>query len=202
MTPDLHLAMHGVAIKKHGTTAEIAGVAGLPLPRAEAALKLGVDGGRVLETGGRYVLSPAGQMILAAEYSRFCSALRAHEAFVAAATERFERINNELKQLITDWQTLELGGKRVPNDHSDQAYDRRIIDRLGDLHERFEPILRALVAAEPRLAVYARKLGEALEQAEEGNASAVSDARSESYHTVWFELHEDLLRLTGRQRAE
>ena len=43
---------------------------------------------------------------------------------------------------------------------------------------------------------------EALEQAEDGNVNAVSDARSESYHTVWFELHEDLLRLTGRQREE
>ena len=202
MTPDLHLVMHGVAIKKHGAAADVASVSGLDPARAEAALKAAVDGVRVLETGGRYVLSPAGQMILAAEYSRFYDALRANAAFMAAATERFERINLELKQLITDWQTVEIGGKRVPNDHADKAYDEAIIGRLGDLHERFEPILKALVAGEPRLGVYARKLGEALEQAEDGNTAAVSDARSESYHTVWFELHEDLLRLTGRQREE
>ena len=202
MIPDLHLVMHGVAIKKHGTAADIASVAGLPEARATAALKQGVDGSRIIETDGRYVLSPAGQMIVASEYSRFHADLRNNAAFMAAATERFERINVDLKQLITDWQTVEIGGKRVPNDHSDKAYDETVIGRLGDLHERFEPILKALVAGEPRLGVYARKLDEALEQAEDGNLGAVSDARSESYHTVWFELHEDLLRLTGRQREE
>ena len=30
----------------------------------------------------------------------------------------------------------------------------------------------------------------------------VSDARLPSYHTLWFELHEDLLRILGRRRAE
>ena len=30
----------------------------------------------------------------------------------------------------------------------------------------------------------------------------VSDARIESYHTVWYELHEDLLRLMQRERSE
>ena len=131
MIPDLHLAMHGVAIKKHGSAADIASVAGLSEARAAAALKQGVDGGRVIETGGRYVLSPAGQMILASEYSRFCANLRQNATFMAAAAERFERINVELKQLITDWQTVELGGKRVPNDHADKAYDQAVIGRLG-----------------------------------------------------------------------
>jgi hypothetical protein len=119
-----------------------------------------------------------------------------------ASCERFERINVDLKQLITDWQTLELGGKRVPNDHSDADYDQRIIDRLGDLHERFEPIIKGLVAGAARLAVYQEKLTAALDAAEDGDVAAVSDARTDSYHTVWFELHEDLLRLTGRQREE
>ena len=41
-----------------------------------------------------------------------------------------------------------------------------------------------------------------LEKAEDGKVEWVSDARIESYHTVWFELHEDLLRLLGRQREE
>jgi hypothetical protein len=30
----------------------------------------------------------------------------------------------------------------------------------------------------------------------------VSDARTPSYHTVWFELHEDLLRVLDRERDE
>jgi hypothetical protein len=201
MNTDLHLVMHAVAIRKHGAAEDIAALASLPLARTAEMLASAVAGGRVLEANGRYLLSPAGQLILASEYSRFCGELRATPAFVAAY-ERFERINVELKQLITDWQTLELGGKRVPNDHSDRSYDQRIIDRLGDLHERFEPVLKALVAGASRLKVYQKKLLAALEKAENGETAAVSDARSDSYHTVWFELHEDLLRLMGRQREE
>lgn len=201
MNTDLHLVMHGVAIRKHGGVVDIAGVCGLSDARVQQVLASGVALGRIVDANGRFLLSPAGQLILASEYSRFYVNLRADVAFNAAC-ERFERINAELKQLITDWQTLAIGGRRVPNDHSDAAYDRRIIDRLGGLHERFEPILLALIAGESRLGLYQQKLDAALEKAEAGATAAVSDARSDSYHTVWFELHEDLLRLGGRQREE
>lgn len=201
MIPDLHLAMHGVAVKKHGTAEAVAAVAGLPLLQVSAALAGAVAKGRVAEAEGRFVLTPAGRMILDGEYSRFHLDLRANQAFTGAY-ERFETINRELKQIITDWQTVEIGGRRVANDHANKAHDDRIIDRLGSLHDRFEPILNTLVAAVPRLACYRDKLGLALDKAADGEIAWVSDARSESYHTVWFELHEDLLRLLGRTRDE
>ncbi len=201
MNTDLHRVMHGVAIKKHGGAADIAAVAGLPLTRVQAVLGGAVDGGRVAVVEDRYLLTPAGQMILAGEYSRFCGALREDAAFLAAY-ERFEVVNKPLKQLVTDWQTVEMGGSRVPNDHADSEYDDRVINRLGELHERFEPVMHQLVAREPRLAVYGKKLEHALERAEDGQVAWVSDAKLDSYHTVWFELHEDLLRLLGRQRDE
>ena len=201
MTTELHLVMHAVAIKKHGDATAVASVAGLSLPQVECTLAGALAGGRVAAVDGRYLLTPAGQVIVAAEYSRFYDALRADAGFVAAY-ERFEVVNRVLKQLITDWQTRDIGGKRVANDHSDADYDERIVARLGQLHERFEPILKQLIAGAPRLGVYARKLAQALEKAEDGDAAWVSDARQESYHTVWFELHEDLLRLLGRVRDE
>ena len=77
-----------------------------------------------------------------------------------------------------------------------------MIGRLGDLHERFEPILNKLCAGEPRLKAYSDKLGVALEKAEHGELAWVSDAKLDSYHTVWFELHEDLLRILGHVREE
>lgn len=199
--PDLHLVMHAVAIRKHGAAEAIAEVAGLPPVRVAPALALGVAKGRLVEAGGRYLLSPAGRLMLDGEYSRYYGDLRADARF-AGGYERFEVVNRDLKQLITDWQTVEIGGKRVANDHSNDEYDGRILDRLGDLHERFEPILKALVACAPRLAVYAKKLDAALAKAEDGDIAWVSDARIDSYHTVWFELHEDLLRLLGRVRDE
>ena len=97
---------------------------------------------------------------------------------------------------------MEVAGSRVPNDHSNQDYDDGIIDRLGGLHERAEVVLGALTAPEARLSRYTDKLLIALEKAEDGETDFVSGARVESYHTVWFELHEDLLRILGQERDE
>lgn len=205
MTPkqptNLHLVMHGVAIKKHGSATQVAAISGLPLAAVARELAWAVANGRVAEADGRYLLTPAGQMILMGEYSRFCDSLRGTVAF-RGAYERFEIINRDLKQIITDWQTLDVGGQRIANDHSNREYDARVIDRLGDLHERFEPILQQLVAAVPRLRHYADALTAALERAEAGEIAWVSDVKLDSYHTVWFELHEELLRLVGRAREE
>jgi hypothetical protein len=119
-----------------------------------------------------------------------------------AAYDDFEKINVLLKHLITDWQTMDVGGEKLPNDHSNKDRDQKIIDRLGDLHERSEPILKRMVAGLPRLGIYLEMLTAALEKAEDGAIEWVSDARIASYHTVWFELHEDLLRALGRERVE
>lgn len=198
---DMHLALHGVAIKKHAAAAVVADAVGLSEARADGLLKEAATGGRVVEAQGGYVLSPAGRMILDNQYSRFYGALRADLAFVAAY-ERFVRVNVELKQVITDWQTLDVGGQKVRNDHSNKDYDADVLDRLGDVHERYEPILAQLIRGLPRLAVYRHKLEGALEEAERGQIQWVSDAKLESYHTVWFEMHEDLLRVLGRVREE
>ena len=199
--PALHLVMHGVAIKKHGDTAQIAAVSGMPAALAEVELARAIANGRIAEVGGKYLLTPAGQMILMGEYSRFYADLRRDQGF-GAAYARFELINRDLKQLVTDWQTLEVGGQRIANDHTNRAHDARIIDRLGALHERFEPVLKSLTAAVPRMQHYERGLVHALERAEAGDGTWVSEVKIDSYHTLWFELHEELLRLIGRQREE
>lgn len=198
---DMHLVLHWVAIKKHATAAVVAEASGLAVELATGLLQTATAGGRLLEAQGGYALTPAGRMILDNQYSRYYDGLRASQTFLATC-ERFERINLELKQLITDWQTVEVGGQRVRNDHSDAQYDAGILDRLGALHERFEPLLAQLIAGLPRLAIYRHKLEHALAEAEAGRTQWVSDARLESYHTVWFELHEDLLRILGRKRDE
>ena len=139
---EMHLALHGVAIKKHAAAEAVAAAVGLTPARAAALLAEAAAGGRVVEAQGAYALTPAGRMILDNQYSRFYDALREDEAFIAAY-ERFERVNVELKQVITDWQTLDVGGQKVRNDHSDKEYDGEVLDRLGEVHERFEPILAA-----------------------------------------------------------
>lgn len=195
------LAYHGLAIKRHADAVAVAGLTGLAETRVRALLAEAVATGRAIETRGAMVLTPLARLALEGRYSLHFAALRVDAAFVAAY-ESFERINRTLKQVITDWQTIDVAGARVANDHRDRAHDEAVIDRLGAVHEQIEPVLKALARALPRLAVYSKKLLAALEAAEDGDYEWVSDVRRESYHTVWFELHEDLLRIMGRTREE
>jgi hypothetical protein len=198
---DAHLVMHGLAIKKHATPEAIAGILGLEPSHVQAILIGLVAAGRAMDAQGRYLLAPAARMALDSDYSRHYGELRVNADF-KAGYQAFDRINGDLKTLITDWQTIEIGGERVPNDHGDSDHDAKIIDRLGALHERAESALTLLARAAPRMQIYKVKLLAALEKAEDGAIAWVSDARIESYHTLWFELHEDLLRLMGREREE
>jgi hypothetical protein len=198
---ETQLVMHGLAIKKHGTPEAVAGILGLDAAQVRAVLAKLVEAKRVVETQGKYLLTPPARMALDAHYSGLCGDLRANAAF-KAGYEGFERINGALKSLITDWQTVAVGGERVPNDHGNEDYDAKIIDRLGELHERATAVVAQLAGALPRMSIYGDKLQTALEKAEDGKIEWVSDAKIESYHTLWFELHEDLLRLMGREREE
>jgi hypothetical protein len=198
---EAHLVMHGLAVKKQGTPEAIAGILGLDASEVKAIIAQLMEAKRVIEVQGKYLLTPPARMALDSDYSRLYADLRTNPQF-KAGYEGFERINGALKQLITVWQTVTVAGERVPNDHSDKDYDRNIIDRLGELHERAEMVLDQLAGAVPRMKVYRDKLLAALEKAEDGAVAWVSDAKIESYHTLWFELHEDLLRLMGREREE
>jgi hypothetical protein len=195
------LVFHATAIKRHAPAAAIAALAGLPVEQAQGELDAALASGRAMEAKGAYALTPLAGVALQARYAGHFAALREDPGF-HGAYEQFERINNRLKQIITDWQTLTVGGQKVPNDHSDKAHDATVIDRLGALHEQAEAILAKLATGLPRLKYYGDKLLAALEKAEDGEAEWVSDVRRDSYHTVWFELHEELLRIMGRERQE
>lgn len=201
MNAEQHLVLHGLAIKKYALPDAIASLLGLPEDRVKSVLAEGVVKGTVLDVGGKFAVSPTARMSLQSNYGRFCGALRSSKEFRDAHLA-FEKVNVDLKALITDWQTLKIGGKLVPNDHSDESYDEQILKRLAKLHGQAEKVLTALAAVLPRMRIYLQKLEEALEKAEEGDIAWVSDAKTESYHTVWFELHEDLLCLLGEQRKE
>jgi hypothetical protein len=196
-----HLVMHGLAVKKHATPEGVAGIVGLETDEVRKVLVNLVEAKRVAEANGKYLLTPAARMALDCDYSRLYADVRVHPDF-KAGYEGFERLNGALKQLITNWQTLPVGGGRVPNDHSNKDYDAKIIDRLAELHERAELVLKRLAGVVPRFQIYDEKLQAALRRSEDGAIQWVSDAKIESYHTLWFELHEDLLRLMGREREE
>jgi hypothetical protein len=195
------LVLHGTAIKRHAPPAAIAELTGLEEPDVQAILDQAVATGRAIEAKGGYALTPLARLAIEGNYSREFGDCRTDADF-DSAYQKFERINVTLKQLITDWQTISIGGTKVANDHSDKAHDDAVIGRLGDIHEQAEAVLAKLSARVPRMKSYSTKLLHALEAAEDGDHEWVSDIRRDSYHTVWFELHEDLLRIMGQERDE
>ncbi|MEQ8345604.1 MAG: hypothetical protein RIB84_17485 [Sneathiellaceae bacterium] len=198
---DKFLAMHALAIKKFGTADAVAAVIGEAAGDVAPAIEEAVGAGEAISGKGAYMLTPKGQAALKAAYPAVFAAQRGDAAFTGAY-DRFEAVNRDLKQVITDWQTMEVAGEQVPNDHSDADYDAGVIDRLGGLHERAEPVLKQLAAALPRLQRYLERLEAALDKVEGGDTAWVSGAKIDSYHTVWFELHEDLLRILERERDD
>lgn len=195
------LALHGLAVKKAGSAAAVAEILGRPEEEIATALDAAAAGGRVLAAKEMFMATPAGRAWLDEQYPVAFAELRANPE-ATAAYERFERINSSLLSLFTDWQMVPAGNERVPNDHSDPKYDHDIIDKLGALHERAHRPLQQFAELVPRLAEYLRRLEAAYDKALAGEHEWVSGARIDSYHTVWFELHEDLLRMLGRVREE
>lgn len=196
------LALHGLAVKKAGSPAAVAVVLGGDEEAIAGALEAAVAEGRAAGAKGTYMVAPAGRQWLEEQYPTVFADFRANPD-ATDAYERFEKINRDLLALFTDWQMMpSAGGERVPNDHSDADYDHGVVDRLGAQHERAEKVLDRFAAIEPRLGVYRERLDDAYEKVLAGEIDWVSGARIDSYHTVWFELHEDLLRMLGREREE
>lgn len=118
------------------------------------------------------------------------------QARLAAAYEDFDAHNNELKQVISDWQ-LRDGN---PNDHTDADYDGTVIARLHNLEQAFAPLRVQIAECAPRLAQYSVRFEYALEQIDAGDSTYVARPITDSYHTVWFEFHEELIGLLGLSR--
>lgn len=196
------LSLHALAVKKAGNAEAVAAILGVAEADVAPALEAHVEAGRAAGANGMFMVAPSGREWLDERYPEAYAEFR-DDPESSDAYERFEKINRELLKLFTDWQMMPAaGGERVANDHSDADYDAGIVDRLGAQHERAEKVLDRFAALDPRLGVYKTRLDDAYDKVLAGEHDWVSGARIDSYHTVWFELHEDLLRMLGREREE
>jgi hypothetical protein len=118
---------------------------------------------------------------------------------VSMAYDDFLVLNPELLDLCGAWQVRSTGGVTTANDHTDAAYDARVLDLLTDLDRRADAVCADLSAVMPRFQRYRDRLSYALSRAKAGELDYVTD-RLDSYHTVWFQLHEDLLVTLGIPR--
>ncbi|HYL40634.1 MAG TPA: PEP-utilizing enzyme, partial [Candidatus Binatus sp.] len=117
---------------------------------------------------------------------------------VAAALDAFLELDRRVKAIVTDWQIRPRDGddraaEPLLNDHSDPAYDADVVARLGSVHDAALSWTGNLARAWPAATRYAIRLVQAIDQVRAGDGRFVASPRVDSYHGIWFELHEDLI---------
>ena len=137
-----------------------------------------------------------GERLLAAELDATGA-----RATVAAAYDRFMQVNKDLLATCTAWQVRDEGSGAL-NDHADAAYDAEVIGRLGEIDDAVQPICADLASALERFGRYGHRLATARTRVEQGEVDWFTKPMIDSYHTVWFQLHEDLLNTLGIERSQ
>lgn len=121
---------------------------------------------------------------------------------VEAAHTAFLRLNDRFLATLTRWQIRPRPGDALArNDHDDVRWDERVLDELASYGRRLGPVGATLTAVLDRFAGYDRRYAAALARVEAGQHAWVDGTGIDSCHTVWIQLHEDLLATLGLERG-
>jgi hypothetical protein len=155
-----------------------------------------VEAGLAMTRGQNLALTPAGRQAharwarLPAGSPEGAAGLEAYRAFLP--------LNAQLLRICTDWQLRPDGSL---NDHSDSAYDFKVLERLDRLDAHIAALVNKLAEAVPRFAAYPGRLTAALDRIAD-DRQWLASPRCDSYHTVWMQMHEDLLTAVGASRED
>ena len=198
------LVLHGLRVSGIAGAGTIAEVSGLHLDRVAATLDDLLDEGLVTHREGAisgWSLTSAGRE----EHRRLVDEAVDVDGVrddVRVAYSRFLELNPRLLAAVTRWQVREVDGAPIVNDHADAEHDASVLEELGSIHEGVAPILADLAAAVPRFGRYEPGLAAALAAVRTGDLDMVAKPLVPSYHTLWFELHEDLLATLSLERSD
>lgn len=104
----------------------------------------------------------------------------------------FESHDLEFKELANAWQQA--------NDESERE---ELIAALAEFHRDVEAFFASFSESiRNEYETYVADLESALQTLRDGNRDFYTGTEVDSYHTVWFRLHDDLLRTLGKQRDE
>lgn len=198
------LVLHALRLK--GVAGADAVASTVDLPEADVARHLDAMAGAGLVVRREGLLTgwqltaagrEEGERSLAAELDAAGARSAAEGAY-----RRFRTLNPGVLDACSRWQVKEVAGRLVRNDHADPAYDEKVLNDLDDaLADGAVPLFGRLPEALARFGRYRPLLAAALDRARAGEGDYVTKPVLASFHTVWFELHEDLLATLGLDRA-
>lgn len=187
--------LQGIRLKGRVGLDDLAATLGAE-PQTVAPVVDALSGAGLLVAGRTLRITPEGRtrldQLLAEERSG------ADVQTVRNAYRNFRAVNAEFKALVSDWQVKDGS----PNAHDDRDYDTAVLTRLERVHELTLPILAEVATQIPRLAHYGERLTAALQKVRSGDAAWLTRPIVDSYHTVWFELHEELIAVAGLTRED
>lgn len=200
------LALHVLRVRGVTDTAEIAAVTGFDEPSVVAVMEQHRANDFVtLRTGSLpgWSLTQFGR-----DEDAQLAARELDDAGARGTVENlysdFMELNASLLRLCTDWQLLPPVDNKTPpelNRHDDADYDAGVIAHLGKVDDAVQPICAGLADALARFSSYGRRLATARSRVEAGDNDWMTKPMIDSYHSVWFELHEDLLATLGIERG-
>ena len=200
MPTDEFFVLHGLRLKGLASAEAIEDAWGVESAAGHLAELAGSGCCQYRETprASGYLLLPPGRDL----HGRLLEGVRdeAGASALAALSDvysRFEPLNSEFKDLCSRWQ-IKVG---APNDHTDPGYDDSRITELDELHGRFLPLVVRAGRALPHFQRYPPRFREALRRLrDDGDLEWFTKPLVDSYHTVWYEFHEDLIATLGRER--
>jgi hypothetical protein len=202
--PNLELlVLHALRLSGFATSEGVAARWTLDEQKVRQALDAaGVDGWVIHRDGrmGGWLLTAKGRShaedLIAAELDASGARRVAERSY-----ESFRPLNVRFLAICTDWQLREVDGERTINDHADPRHDRAVIDRLGAVHPEVVTLVASMSARLDRFESYEARFAHALGRVRANDVDWLTKPVIDSYHTVWFELHEDLLATLGRSRS-
>jgi hypothetical protein len=185
------------AVRLKGRVSEADLVATLDEEPADIAATLAqLTAAGLLVEGRALRISPEGRERLNALLAEERSGV--DQNVLAKSYDDFRAVNNEFKGLLSDWQIKD----GQPNSHDDPEYDAAVLNHLDNVHQQVLPVIATVTTLLPRLSRYAEKLDSAFAKIKAGETVWLARPIIDSYHTVWFELHEELIAASGLTREE
>lgn len=121
---------------------------------------------------------------------------------VAAVHREFLPLNERFARACTTWQVRPTRlDPLAANDHTDWAWDEQVRRRLASLGRTFGLLSHRLAERLHRFDGYAERYAAALAHVDAGRPRWVDAPEVDSCHTVWIQLHEDLLATLGIARG-